>query len=173
MLFELADIPFPLLQPCTQTPASSRFPTHFFSFVSELIRPPLLCFLILKTILLTCPRHPLPGSPKLVPEAQLEPCRLFFISACCCSSHFSILQKQMNRRCICTLLLKNSFIISHGNVSQWFTMYFWWMSCSYRKPTIWGFCFQQGLEKAQLFGSWAKSRRGGFSSTDTCISVQI
>lgn len=157
MLFRLAEIPVPLSQfeLCPQTPVllCLTFSLRFSHLSLKLIQPPFVCFLILKTILLTWPWHHLPGSPKLVLEAP-EPCHLSFISACCCSSHFTVLQKQMNGSLVFTLLLKNSFIISYGSVSQCFTVYFW---CSYRKPTISEFSFQQGVEKEQLFRSFVKS----------------
>lgn len=113
----------------------------FFTFISDLIQLPIWCLLILKTILLMGSCHYLPGSQKLVPEALLEPCHLFFISVCCCCSHFSVLQKWMHGRCVHTLLLKNSC----ETLPYEITKYFWWISCSYRKATTLGFYFRQGL----------------------------
>lgn len=65
-MFQLAEIRVPLSQLSPQTPLS-HFLTQGFSFVSELIQAPFVCFLMLKTLFLTCPLASSPRLPKASP----------------------------------------------------------------------------------------------------------
>lgn len=152
----------------------SHFFTHFLSsFVTKLIHTPFLCFLFLKSILLTCPRHHLPGFLKLVRVCSVRALHLFFISAQCgCSNleHFmeanewemcpypSVWEFIYNFLWKCLRVSHNAFLMNElflqktGNI---------------------GFCYQQGLEKAQLFGSWAKPRQWLFLYHYVHFSVDL
>lgn len=154
----------------------SHFSTHFFSsFVPKLIHPPLLCFLILKAILLTCPRHHLPGFLKLVCVCcgTARALHLFFVSVHYgCSDLECFVEANEWEMCpypsvweLIYNFLWKCFRVSH-NV-------FLMNELLLQKTGNMGFCYQQGLEKAQLFGSWVKSRQWLFVYHYVYFSVDL